>query len=93
MTPTIPGRVVCAALLLLLDQVECVIGGSSLLARQAADARLEPATLKKRAECGPGIGSCDPGRCCSESGFCGTTSAYCGGSGCQLDYSDSCDTL
>ncbi|KFA48362.1 hypothetical protein S40293_04458 [Stachybotrys chartarum IBT 40293] len=93
MTPTIPGRVMCAALLLLLGQVKSVIGGSSLIARKAADARLEPATLKKRAECGPGIGSCDPGRCCSESGFCGTTSAYCGGSGCQLDYSDSCDTF
>ncbi|KAF4968388.1 hypothetical protein FSARC_4185 [Fusarium sarcochroum] len=51
------------------------------------------AKLRKRAECGPGIGSCNPGSCCSESGFCGTTGDFCGGSACQLDYSDSCDTL
>ncbi|CAF3470990.1 unnamed protein product [Fusarium graminearum] len=49
--------------------------------------------LRKRAECGPGIGSCNPGSCCSESGFCGTTGDFCGGSACQLEYSDSCDTF
>lgn len=51
------------------------------------------ATLQKRAECGPGIGSCNDGQCCSESGNCGTGSDFCGGSSCQLEYSDSCDTL
>ncbi|KAJ4268897.1 hypothetical protein NW762_002968 [Fusarium torreyae] len=54
---------------------------------------LQHAKLRKRAECGPGIGSCNPGSCCSESGFCGTTGDFCGGSACQLDYSDSCDTF
>ncbi|KAF4466767.1 chitin binding [Fusarium albosuccineum] len=49
--------------------------------------------LRKRAECGPGIGSCNNGSCCSESGFCGTTKFFCGGSSCQLEYSDSCDTF
>lgn len=50
-------------------------------------------TLHKRQECGAGVGSCPPGRCCSEGGWCGTTHEYCGGSQCQLEYSDSCDTL
>ncbi|KAF7561586.1 hypothetical protein G7046_g2551 [Stylonectria norvegica] len=51
------------------------------------------ATLEKRAECGPGVGSCNKGFCCSEGGWCGTTEEYCSGSACQLDYSDSCDTF
>ncbi|KAH7208789.1 hypothetical protein DER44DRAFT_808887 [Fusarium oxysporum] len=54
---------------------------------------LRDSKLRKRAECGLGIGSCNPGSCCSESGFCGTTGDFCGGSACQLEYSDSCDTL
>lgn len=44
-------------------------------------------------ECGEGYGSCNSGSCCSESGYCGTDKDYCAGSSCQLDYSDSCDTL
>jgi peptidoglycan/xylan/chitin deacetylase (PgdA/CDA1 family) len=61
----------------------------------AVDDILSPrhSKLRKRAECGPGIGSCNAGSCCSESGFCGTTGDFCGGSACQLDYSDSCDTF
>ncbi|KAF4950733.1 hypothetical protein FGADI_8007 [Fusarium gaditjirri] len=54
---------------------------------------LRDSKLRKRAECGLGIGSCNPGSCCSESGFCGTTGDFCGGSACQLEYSDSCDTF
>ncbi|KAF4456018.1 hypothetical protein F53441_1739 [Fusarium austroafricanum] len=54
---------------------------------------LRPSKLRKRAECGLGIGSCNAGSCCSESGFCGTTGDFCGGSACQLEYSDSCDTF
>ena len=57
----------------------------------------EPSALKIRdsddQDCGPGIGSCESGQCCSGSGYCGTTEDYCDGSSCQLDYSDSCDTL
>ncbi|KAF6833304.1 polysaccharide deacetylase [Colletotrichum plurivorum] len=49
--------------------------------------------LRKRAECGPGVGSCPSGECCSEAGWCGTTAEYCGGSQCQLEFSDSCDTF
>ncbi|ROT38089.1 glycoside hydrolase/deacetylase [Sodiomyces alkalinus F11] len=49
--------------------------------------------LRKRAVCGPGIGSCAPGLCCSQAGWCGTSPAHCGGSSCQLEYSDSCDTV
>ncbi|KPM43681.1 hypothetical protein AK830_g2910 [Neonectria ditissima] len=53
------------------------------------------AVLQGRAgtECGAGFGRCDPGSCCSESGYCGTTTDFCAGSGCQLEYSDSCDTF
>ncbi|KAH6964435.1 hypothetical protein DER45DRAFT_556682 [Fusarium avenaceum] len=54
---------------------------------------LRHSRLRKRAECGLGIGSCNPGDCCSESGFCGTGGDFCGGSACQLEYSDSCDTF
>ncbi|KAK7445932.1 polysaccharide deacetylase [Colletotrichum acutatum] len=64
-----------------------------ILLSGAAMAATINAPLRKRAECGPGIGSCDPGQCCSEAGWCGTTADYCGGSQCQLDYSDSCDTF
>lgn len=49
--------------------------------------------LRKRAECGQGIGSCAPGQCCSEAGWCGTGASYCGGPSCQIEYSDSCDTV
>jgi hypothetical protein len=82
-------------LLLLLGQATAAIGGSSLSQRrrQQQDTTLPQLGKRQNLECGPGIGSCDPGECCSESGFCGSTTAYCGGSGCQLDYSDSCDTL
>lgn len=48
---------------------------------------------EKGTDCGQGYGSCAPGQCCSESNWCGTTEDYCDGSSCQLDYSDSCDTL
>jgi hypothetical protein len=75
---------------LLLD-VDAALSGQAL----AADELLSPirAGLQKRAECGMGSGSCPKGSCCSGSGFCGTTEDYCDGSSCQLDYSDSCDTL
>lgn len=59
----------------------------------AVDQQLGAAHLYKRAACGQGIGSCPSGQCCSESGWCGTGNDYCAGSQCQLDYSDSCDTL
>ncbi|KAH7329529.1 hypothetical protein B0I35DRAFT_46757 [Stachybotrys elegans] len=84
------------SLLLLLGQVASVIGGPSSPAAVQRRRQQQDVTLlgkRQNLECGPGIGSCDPGECCSESGFCGSTTAYCGGSGCQLDYSDSCDTF
>ncbi|UNI21543.1 hypothetical protein JDV02_007523 [Purpureocillium takamizusanense] len=49
--------------------------------------------LEKRASCGSSAGSCPSGSCCSESGFCGTTKDYCAAPGCQLTYSNGCDTF
>ncbi|KAF9878056.1 polysaccharide deacetylase [Colletotrichum karsti] len=66
---------------------------SLVLSGAAMAATLNNNPLRKRAECGPGIGSCAPGACCSDAGWCGTTEEYCGGSQCQLEYSDSCDTF
>ncbi|RMJ18957.1 hypothetical protein CDV36_001353 [Fusarium kuroshium] len=79
------------ALVSLLLNAGAALAGPALAADQVLSPRY--AMLRKRAECGPGIGSCDDGSCCSESGFCGTTEEFCGGSSCQLEYSDSCDTF
>lgn len=74
-----------------------VLNTGAALASPAMAGYLTPrhVLLQERAgnECGEGIGSCDAGSCCSESGYCGTETDYCAGSSCQLDYSDSCDTL
>ncbi|KAF7556876.1 hypothetical protein G7Z17_g1166 [Cylindrodendrum hubeiense] len=74
-----------------------VLNAGAALAGPAMAGYLAPRNfmLQERAgnECGEGIGSCNAGSCCSESGYCGTESDYCAGSGCQLDYSDSCDTF
>ncbi|KAF4967902.1 hypothetical protein FZEAL_10461, partial [Fusarium zealandicum] len=82
---------VTATFVCLLLEAGAALAGSSLAADKILSTRYS--TLRKRAECGPGIGSCDDGSCCSESGFCGTTKEFCGGSACQLEYSDSCDTF
>ncbi|TDZ73470.1 Chitin deacetylase [Colletotrichum trifolii] len=65
----------------------------SLVLSGAAMAATLNNPLRKRAECGPGIGSCGPGACCSEAGWCGTTAEFCGGSQCQIEYSAACDTF
>ena len=78
--------------LLFFASIVAASGLPNLLVSLALETGQEP-QLRKRAECGPGIGSCDSGFCCSESGYCGKTVEYCEGSQCQLDYSDSCDTL
>jgi hypothetical protein len=66
---------------------------ASLGLAAVVDHNLPRASHLVRAACGQGIGSCPSGQCCSESGWCGTGNDYCAGSQCQLDYSDSCDTL
>ncbi|KAM5351096.1 hypothetical protein ACJ41O_003819 [Fusarium nematophilum] len=86
MKPTLP-----PTLFYLLLNAGAALAGPALVADELLSPRHAP--LRKRAECGPGIGSCDDGFCCSESGFCGTTSDFCAGSSCQLEYSDSCDTF
>ncbi|KAF8854599.1 glycoside hydrolase/deacetylase [Acephala macrosclerotiorum] len=47
--------------------------------------------LKKRQNCGAGVGSCPTGQCCSSGGQCGTGTTFCSGPACQLAYGSACD--